>query len=241
MICHFNYVIGAYTGSLIGSFFVHVFDSIATRHFARTPSSFLKLTKAVFKSYLPVGLWVVPARTLALGVFSVAQDMLDICGFGYPSQVLLSSILSGLSLAVLSTPAELIKTRQQLEMCPNKITAHELKKSFVPLSMRVMPTVGMMLAGTSFIQPYMPFESIIISTSLSAVTAASISHLFATPAENIRIYRINKEDYEISTRDLLKQLWRSKTLFRGYSARALSLGVQAAFSLSAANSMGALK
>jgi hypothetical protein len=236
MLNHLYYMAGAYSGALTGSFFVHFFDSIATRQFANTGGSIGKFFKSTLKSYLPVGLWVVPARSISFGFFSISQGMLEKVGFSYEQKVIFSSLISGLSLAVLSTPAELLKTRQQLAY-DSKITFFEVQKNFAPLAMRVIPTVSMMLAGTQFIQSFIPFENLIISTSSAAILSAGISHIFATPSENIRIFRVQNNDYSTSTASVFKKIFQDNRLYKGYFARALSLGIQASFTMSAANSM----
>lgn len=234
---HLNYVLGAYSGALAGSFFVHIFDTFATHQFARTRSQdVLGFIKVTLKSYLPVGLWLVPARSASFGVFSLFQPWFVALGVGYASMIVLSSVMSGMSLSVLSTPAELIKTRKQLNQSKMGVTFFELKENFVPLTCRIVPTVSMMLAGTHFIQGLLPIQNLILATSVSAMIAAGISQVFATPFENIRIYRISKGDYVTPTLALLKSLWESSFLYKGFCARALSLGFQAAFTLSAANS-----
>lgn len=239
---HLTYTIGAYSGALVGSFFVHIFDTVATY---QSQQMFFKgalnFTKTTLRSYLPVGLWVVPARSISFGVYSFSQDGIENIGLGIHSKVLGASIISGLCLAVLSTPAEFIKTQKQLKdggkLLNNSISISEIVKSSLPLSCRIVPTVSIMLAGTTYIQSALPVDNVIVSTSISAVLAAHVAHLFATPSENIRIQRIATQDYKTSTKSLLKDLWQTRTLYSGFWARSLSLGVQAAFTLSAANSI----
>lgn len=227
---HLQYTVGAFGGALAGSFFVNVFDTVAARRFAGMQSAPLRETvKSIFSSYVPVAVGVVPMRAVSFGVYSLFQDLFQE-HLGFTQNKILSGAFSGLSLALLTTPQEVIKTRRQIGSQIKGITLGDIKGSFVPLAARIVPTVTCMLAGTEGIQTLLSIDNIFISTALSSLTASSISQIVGTPAENIRIYRIKEKDYVTSTRDLIRKL-KISSLYSGFWPRALSLGTQATFTL----------
>lgn len=234
---HLWYVFGAFWGSLGGAFFVHCFDTIAVRKFANISHvSIFELLKNIFISYLPVTIGVVPMRAASFGVYSIAQAMLISFGLINYTHKIMAAIISGICLTALSCPAEIFKTRKQLAVQHKGLTLLELKHSFTPLALRVVPTVTCMLAGTEIIQPFLHINHIVVSTAIASIIAALISQLLGTPSDNLRVYRIYHQDYATKTRNLFKQL-KFKRLYAGFFARSLSLGIQAAFTFIVANSM----
>lgn len=238
LMTHLSYTYGAFLGSITGSFLVHCGDTLATRSFSGAKKQDLwSITKIFSKSYLPVGIGVVPMRALSFGVYSVAQQFFYNCD-GFKGKVI-GGIISGLSLAILSTPAEIIKTRKQLELDVKlpwykSLKANEIRSNFVPLVFRVVPTVTCMLAGSEYIRTFLPVDNIIVSTSISSVIAAILSQIIGTPSENIRIYRIQQSDYTTPIFSITKK-FKLARLYNGFWYRALALGIQSSFTLSAAN------
>lgn len=238
---HISYTVGAFSGSLAGSLFVHIFDTLAARKFSKSDAVVKSwdTTKAIFRSYLPVGVGVVPMRAVSFGIYSMSQELLLMQDLESNMVKIVSAALSGVSLTILSTPAEILKTKKQLEIEDRKsgwlknIRVSEIKNSFIPLSMRVVPTVTCMLAGTEYLSSYMPFNNKLIATSVASIFAALISQTIGTPSENIRIYKIQTKDYQSSVLDIIRKLTLSK-IYTGFFHRSLSLGVQAAFTLNAA-------
>jgi len=230
---HLNYTLGAFGGAVIGSFFVNIFDTIATRKFALGhQTSWQATTKSIFKSYLPVLGGVVPMRALSFGVYSICQDGLeDYVSFSLNK--VLSAALSGTSLAILTTPAEVMKTRKQIDSKISGFVIKDLTGSFIPLATRIVPTVTCMLAGTEAIETILPIDNIFFSTLIASLTASSLSQIIGTPAENIRTYRIKEMDYQTSTINLIKII-KFRKIYAGFWHRAFALGTQATFTLVAA-------
>lgn len=232
---HITYTMGAFAGALAGALFVHCFDTIATRRFTKAKSLNVRdSTKNILKSFKPVAIGVVPMRAISYGIYSFFQEFL-LLNYGLTSMAgkIMSAAISGLSLSILSTPAEIIKTRQQLENQAKKIKFYEIRKSIVPLGLRVVPTVTCMLAGTEMLQPLFPTNHLFISTTFASLVAATASQLIATPSDNIRIHRIHNEDYATSIRHLIQKI-KLKDLYTGFWMRSFSLGIQASFSISLA-------
>ena len=227
---HLQYTTGAFGGAIVGSFLVNVFDTIAARKFALIKASSWKVTaKSVIASYIPVLIGVVPMRALSFGVYSVCQESFgDFLSFGLNKTI--SAALSGLSLSILTTPAEVLKTRRQIESRILGFTIKDIRGSFIPLASRVVPTVTCMLAGTEGIQTILPVNNIFISTAIASIVASSLSQIVGTPAENIRTYRIKELDYQTSTIDLIKKIKRPR-LYAGFWHRSFALGTQATFTL----------
>lgn len=230
---HVQYTTGAFGGALAGSFFVNVFDTLAARRFSEMKSAPLNSTiKSIFRSYVPVAVGVVPMRALSFGVYSVCQELFEEhLGFGLNKTV--SAALSGLALTILTTPAEVIKTRRQIESVTRGFTFRDLRGSFLPLASRIIPTVTCMLAGTEAIQTFLPIDNIFFSTAISSLTASALSQIVGTPAENIRTYRVKEMDYKTPTRDLIRRIGTPR-LYAGFWHRAFALGTQASFTLVAA-------
>ncbi len=233
---HFHYTLNALAGAYMGSIFVHIFDTLATRRFLKmtnpthvTPTIF----KSIWHSYLPVAVGVVPMRALSFGVYSVAQtlDMGD-----YYTNKAISAGLSGLSLALFSSVAEVYKTKKQIGQSLKGTRLSEIRSSLVPLSLRVVPTVTCMLAGTDILLNYLPTQNHYLFSTVSATLTASLgSQFIGTPAENIRTYRISNQNFRnMSLRQIVKEL-KWKRLYAGFFHRGLSLGIQASFTFFWAN------
>lgn len=236
-----SFMTGAGFGSLIGSFLVHCVDTLITRKIfikKNASYSFIKNLKFVLKSYVPVGLWIVPSRAIALGVYGYSQDVFydHIQSSVYVK--ILSAIIAGFSLSLISAPAEVIKTKKQLHLKWENFKIYDLYHGITPLFLRVIPTMTFMLAGTEIIQSSLPFPFLkynIIGVFIAALFSAFISQLIAVPFENLRIYRIMESNAEKKKlKESFKNFIKSHHLYVGYLQRSLVLGIQAGFTLSSA-------
>ena len=232
---HINYGIGAFGGTLVGSSFLHCADTIAARKFSNVKATPLNLAKNMATSFMPVAIGIVPMRAISFGLYSAFQDkLITKHNFGTISGKTIAAIGSGICLAFLTTPAEILKTRKQIESKYTQLGFLEIKKNFFPTASRIVPTMACMLVGTEAIQMLLPSQNIIFSTSCASFVAATVSQAIATPSDNIRIYRIQQQDYASSLLTIFKKLQFSR-LYIGFAARSLALGIQSSFTLSAAN------
>lgn len=239
--------LGSGIGAMFGSLFRHPLETVSTNSF-HNKTSFLQALKTgyrasgvgyLYRGYVPNLMTVIPSRmTMMFTYYSLLRLLEDHAGFKHQYAGSISAMASGVALALVLCPAEVIKSERQLSLQSRTdlpLSFRRYYRGLVPLIGRTTPTNFFVISFAEYLRNLFNTDNSgkFVDLFSSVLIAAVFSQTIAIPYENVRIRKISTKTQASST-EIIKQILKEgsvRLLYRGFFPRTVGFAIHSAFTI----------